>query len=64
MGTQTGMPIPISVNRTYAAIGENQWTDPHPMAYFDELKIFNIALTQAQIQAHMNENMSYVTQIN
>ena len=38
------------VNRTSNFIDRSNWGDPNPDAIFDDLKLFNRALTQKEIQ--------------
>jgi hypothetical protein len=65
-GSQTGMPVPRNVTRNNCYIGKsgNYPVDPLADIVFDELKIFNVALNQSQVQAHYNENPTYISIIN
>ena len=45
------------VNRTSNFIGRSNWGDPNSDAIFDDLKFFNRALTQKEIQFEMNNNL-------
>lgn len=51
-GTAT-FPTPVNITRNYCYIGKSNWGDPYANAVFDELRIWNTAKTQAQIQASM-----------
>jgi len=55
-GTAT-FPAPVNIVRNNCYIGKSNWGDPNADAIFDELRIWNTALTQAQIQASMNTEL-------
>lgn len=53
-GTGT-FPTPINITRNNCYIGKSNWGgDPNANAVFDELRIWNIAKTQSEIQNLMN----------
>ncbi len=47
-GTAT-VPTPVNIVRNYCYIGKSNWQDPNANAIFDELRIWNVAKTQAEI---------------
>ncbi|MEY3500556.1 MAG: hypothetical protein RL308_2225 [Bacteroidota bacterium] len=57
-GTAT-FPIPANVTRNSNYIGRSNWGwgDPAPNASFDDLRIWNVAKTGAEIQASMNNEL-------
>lgn len=55
-GTAT-FPTPVNIVRSKCYIGKSNWGDPYANAVFDELRIWNTALTQAQILASMNTEL-------
>ena len=56
-GTST-FPKPVNITRNYCYIGKSNWNgDAYANAEFDELRIWNTALTQAQIQASMSTEL-------
>lgn len=54
---------PLSVNRTDCYIGRSNWysygTDPDASACFDDMMLFNRALTLNEVQYYMNYNFNY-----
>ena len=56
-GTGT-FPTPVNITRNKCYIGKSNWSDPYANAVFDELRIWNTAKTQAQIQASMNTELA------
>lgn len=57
-GTST-VPTPANVTRNYCYIGKSNWGgDPIANAVFDELRIWNTARTQAEIQSSMNTELA------
>lgn len=54
--TQTYADVwtPQGVSRPMCYIGKSNWNDAYVKAYFDEIKIFNAALTIDQVQTEMN----------
>jgi hypothetical protein len=56
-GTAT-FPTPVNVTRTKCYIGKSNWGDPYANAVFDELRIWNTAKTQAEIQSSMNTELA------
>lgn len=56
-GTST-LPIPANVVRNYCYIGKSNWAgDPNANAIYDELRIWNVAKTSAEIQASMSNDL-------
>ena len=57
-GTAT-FPTPANVIRNNNYIGRSNWGwgDPAPNASFDDLRIWNVARSQAEIQANMNNEL-------
>ena len=55
-GTAT-FPVPANVVRTKCYLGKSNWGDPNLNGKMDEFRIWNTALTQAQIQATMNTQL-------
>ncbi|MBL7975867.1 MAG: choice-of-anchor D domain-containing protein, partial [Candidatus Kapabacteria bacterium] len=53
-------PTPVNVVRNNNYIGRSNWGlgDPDANAIFDEIRIWNVAKTQAQIQAQMNTELT------
>jgi hypothetical protein len=51
-------PVPANVTRTKCLIGASNWGDPVFNGRMDELSIWNVALTQAQIQSAMFTQLS------
>lgn len=53
-------PVPANVVRNSNFIGRSNWGwgDPAPAATFDELRIWSVAKTGAQIQASMNNELA------
>jgi hypothetical protein len=49
---------PVNIVRNYCYIGKSNWGDPYANAIFDELRIWNTAKTQAEIQASMNTELA------
>lgn len=45
---------PLGVSRPMCYLGKSNWADAYVKAYFDEIKIFNAALSIDQVQAEMN----------
>jgi Concanavalin A-like lectin/glucanases superfamily len=56
-GTGT-FPTPVNITRNKCYIGKSNWADPYANAIFDELRIWNTAKTQAEIQASMNTELA------
>ncbi len=57
-GTST-FPTPVNITRNNCYIGKSNWGgDPYANAVFDELRIWNVAKTQAEIQASMNTELA------
>jgi hypothetical protein len=59
-GTFTFPTSPANVTRNNNFIGRSNWgtnADPDANAIFDDLRIWNVARTQAQIQANMNNEL-------
>jgi hypothetical protein len=57
-GTAT-FPIPANVIRNYCYIGKSNWGgDPYANAIYDELRIWNVAKTPAEIQASMSNELT------
>ena len=56
-GTST-FSTPVNIVRNYCYIGKSNWSDPYANAIFDELRIWNTAKTQAEIQASMNTELA------
>ena len=56
-GTAT-FPAPVNITRNNCYIGKSNWGDPYANAVFDELRIWNTAKTQAEIQASMNTELA------
>lgn len=46
---------PRNVNRTMCYLGKSSWNDAYLQAYLDEIKIFDYALTNSQIQIEMDD---------
>jgi len=57
VGTAT-VPVPVNIVRNNCFIGRSNWGDPYAEATFDELRIWNVAKTQAEIQASMNVELA------
>jgi hypothetical protein len=56
-GTST-LPVPANVIRNFCYIGKSNWAgDPNANAIFDELRIWNVAKTSADIQASMSNEL-------
>lgn len=55
-GTAT-FPTPVNIIRNNCYIGKSNWGDPNANAVFDELRIWNTALSPTQIQASMNTEL-------
>lgn len=53
-------PVPANIVRSYNYIGKSNWGwgDPAPNASFDDLRIWNVAKTQSEIQSSMNSELS------
>ena len=51
-GTAT-FPTPVNITRNYCYIGKSNWSDPYANAEFDELRIWNVARSQTDIQSDM-----------
>ena len=56
-GTAT-FPKPVNIIRNNCFIGKSNWGDPGANAIFDELRIWNIARTQTEIQSSMNMELA------
>lgn len=56
-GTAT-MPVPANITRNNCYIGRSNWGDPFSNATFDELRIWNVAKTQAEIQSSMGMELA------
>src|SRR5207237_5508548 len=56
-GTST-FPVPVNVTRNYCYIGKSNWGDPNADAVFDELRIWNMALTPTEIRSSMNTELT------
>jgi hypothetical protein len=56
-GTAT-FPKPVNIIRNNCFIGKSNWGDPDANAIFDELRIWNTARTQAEIQSSMNMELA------
>lgn len=54
------VPVPVNVTRNNNYIGKSNWGwgDPAPDASFDDLRIWNVAKTQSEIQASMYKELS------
>lgn len=46
---------PLPVNRTSCYIGHSNWADKDADAHFDEIKIYNRALSEDEVQLSMND---------
>src|SRR5665647_3266585 len=55
-GTAT-FPSPANITRNNCYIGKSNWGDPYANAVFDELRIWNTAKTQAEIQTSMSNEL-------
>jgi hypothetical protein len=53
---------PLAVNRTQCYFGKSNFGDPFANADFDEIKFFNRALSQTEIQNDYNNIQSYMAQ--
>jgi len=51
-------PTPAKLTRNICYIGKSSWPDPNANALFDELRIWNMAKTQAEIQSSMNTELA------
>jgi len=51
-------PKPVNIIRNNCFIGKSNWGDPGANAIFDELRIWNIARTQTEIQSSMNMELA------
>jgi hypothetical protein len=51
------MSAPDYTTREISLIGKSNWPDPTANAIFDELRIWNVARSQAEIQAAMNKEL-------
>ena len=49
--TLVGSTLPTNINRTSCKIGRSSWypTEKDAIAYFDDIRIYNVALDQSQI---------------
>lgn len=56
-GTST-FSSPVNIVRNNCYIGKSNWSDPYADAVFDELRIWNTAKTQAEIQSSMNTELA------
>jgi hypothetical protein len=56
-GTAT-FTTPVNVTRNNCYIGKSNWADPNANAIFDELRIWNTARTQSEIQSSMNTELT------
>jgi hypothetical protein len=51
-------PVPVNIIRNNCYIGKSNWGDPNANAVYDELRIWNIAKTPAQILSSMNTELA------
>lgn len=59
----TSVTPPANVTRTSCYIGKSNWNDPYANASFDEIKIYNRALSAAEILADLNLGTQLVDQV-
>jgi hypothetical protein len=60
--TNGQVQIVQAVNRTKCYFGQSNWNDAISNADFDEIKFFNRALSQAEVQNDYNNIQSYMVQ--
>ena len=59
VGTKTNMYVPAVMTRNNQYLGKSNWGgDAYLNAKMDEFRIWNVARTQAEIQANMNKELS------
>ena len=63
VGANSLIYILPTINRTKNYIGKSNWPDMNSWSYFDDLKFYNIALTQAQINDAMISNETNCMQL-